>query len=83
MIIMPGAIFCCLLNSCLYAVLWELCYVCTPTFIATIANMDQRSSGNYELWNGILHKMLVLVIGILKIDCLKLFVVVYKLIRYC
>ena len=40
----------------------EVCYVCTPTFIATITN-------NYGP-----------VIGILKRDCLRLFVVVYKLV---
>ena len=67
---MPGAIYCCLHTCCVYVVLLEVCYVCTPTFIATIAN-------NYGP-----------VIGILKIDCLRLFVVVYKLdvvllVMYC
>ena len=38
---MPGAIYCCLHTCCVYVVLSELCYVCTPTFIATIANMGQ------------------------------------------
>ena len=39
---MPGAIYCCLHTCCVYVVLSELCYVCTPTFIATIANMGHR-----------------------------------------
>ena len=37
-IILPGAIYC-LHTCCVYVMLLELCYVCTPTFIATIANM--------------------------------------------
>ena len=39
--ILPGAIYCCLHTCCVYVVLSELCYVCTPTFIATIATMGQ------------------------------------------
>ena len=38
--ILPGVIYC-WLHACVYVVLSELCYLCTPTFIATIANMDQ------------------------------------------
>ena len=60
--ILPGAIYCCLHTCCVYVVLSEVCYVCTPTFIATVAN-------NYGP-----------VIDILKRDCLRLFVVVYKLV---
>ena len=41
--------------------LLELSYVCMPTFIATIANMDQLFQ---IIWT----------------DCLRLFVVIYKLI---
>ena len=36
--ILPGAIYC-WLHTCVYVVLSELCYPCTPTFIATIANI--------------------------------------------
>ena len=39
--ILPEAICCCLATSYFYAALLELCYVCTPTFIATIVNMGQ------------------------------------------
>ena len=39
--ILPEASCCCLATSYFYAALLELCYVCTPTFIATIANMGQ------------------------------------------
>ena len=40
--ILPGAIYCCLHTCCVNVVLSELCYVCMPTFIATIGNnMDQ------------------------------------------
>ena len=39
--ILPGAIYCCLHTCCVYVMLSEVCYVCTPTFIATIANMGQ------------------------------------------
>ena len=39
--ILPGAIYCCLHTCCVYVVLSEVCYVCMPTFIATIANMGQ------------------------------------------
>ena len=60
--ILPGAIYCCLHTCCVYVVLSEVCYVCTPTFIARIANKYGP------------------VIGILKRDCLRLFVVVYKLV---
>ena len=35
--ILPGAIYCCLHTCCVNVVLSELCYVCTPTFIATMA----------------------------------------------
>ena len=59
--ILPGAIYCCLHTCCVYVVLSEVCYVCMPTFIATIANYGP-------------------VIDILKRDCLRLFVVVYKLV---
>ena len=61
--ILPGAIYCCLHTCCVYVVLSELCYVCTPTFIATIASVGQL----YALF-------------ISKRDCLRLFVVVYKLV---
>ena len=37
--ILPGAIYCCLHTCCVYVMLSEVCYVCMPTFIATIANM--------------------------------------------
>ena len=47
---MPGAIYCCLHTCCVYVVLSEVCYVCTPTFIATIAN-------NYGLVIGILERL--------------------------
>ena len=56
--ILPGAIYCCLHTCCVYVMLLEVCYVCMPTFIATIAN----------------------IIGILRRYCLRLFVVVYKLV---
>ena len=39
--ILPGAIYCCLHTCCVYVVLSEVCYVCMPTFIATIANMGR------------------------------------------
>ena len=35
--ILPWAIYC----TCVYVVLSELCYACTPNFSATIANMGQ------------------------------------------
>ena len=37
---LPWAIYC-WLHTCVYVLLSELCYLCTPTFIATIANMDK------------------------------------------
>ena len=37
-IILPGDIYCCLHTCCVYVMLSEVCYVCMPTFIATIAN---------------------------------------------
>ena len=38
---LPEAICCCLQTCNVDVVLLELCYVCMPTFIATIANMGQ------------------------------------------
>ena len=37
--ILPEAICCCLPTSYFYAVLLELCYVCTPTFIANMGQL--------------------------------------------
>ena len=39
--LLPEAIYCCLHTCCVSVVLSEMCYVCTPTFLAKLANMGQ------------------------------------------
>ena len=46
--ILPEAIHCCLHTCCVYVVLSKLCYVCMPTFIATITNILWASYRHFK-----------------------------------
>ena len=108
---MPGAIYCCLHTCCVYVVLSEVCYVCMPTFIATIAiwagyrHFKERlpeaiccclQTCNVDVVLLVMYSMYIpafivtsadisqlwVYLCYLLIYCLRLFVVVYKLVMF-
>ena len=109
--ILPGAIYCCLHTCCVYVVLSEVCYVCMPTFIATIANMGRYrhfkerlpeaiccclQTCNVDVVLLVMYCMYIPAFIVTSADirqlwvylcysliyCLRLFVVVYKLVMF-
>ena len=92
-IILPGAIYCCLHTCCVYVVLSEVCYQLSLLIWASYRHFKERlpeaiccclQTCNVDVVLLVMYCMYIpaFIVTILLIYCLRLFVVVYKLVMF-